>query len=156
VKTPTELALLFRASGLKVTPQRECIFRVLHGNDVHPTAESVYAAATAAMPSISLKTVYQTLNDLAQMGEIQHLDFGTGSSRFDPNIEPHHHLVCIRCGKVRDLSADFTGVHVPQGKRHGFLVGSPDVVFRGLCEICRHVPATTKHSTTPTKEGANG
>jgi Fur family transcriptional regulator, peroxide stress response regulator len=142
VKSPAELAELFRASGLKVTPQRECIFRLLHGNDVHPTAESVYAAASAVMPTMSLKTVYQTLNDLAAMGEIQQLDFGTGSSRFDPNVDPHHHLVCTSCGKVRDLYVDFTGVHVPPGKRQGFLVGSPDVVFRGLCETCRHQTAS--------------
>ena len=61
------------------------------------------------MPSISLRTVYQTLNDLAEMGEIQALDLGTGSTRFDPNIDEHHHLVCERCGLVRDVALD-TGV----------------------------------------------
>ena len=84
MRTPAELTDLFRARGLKVTPQRQCIFRVLHGNGVHPTAEAVYAAAKDEMPVLSLKTVYQTLNDLAAMGEIQLLDLGTGSARFDP------------------------------------------------------------------------
>ena len=58
---------------------------------VHPTAESVYAAVSAEMPTISLRTVYQTLNDLAAMGELSLLDVGTGSTRFDPNLDPHHH-----------------------------------------------------------------
>jgi Fe2+ or Zn2+ uptake regulation protein len=49
VRSPEELSALFKAQGLKVTPQRQCIFRVLHGNDAHPTAESVSAAAGAEM-----------------------------------------------------------------------------------------------------------
>ena len=138
VKSPAELTELFRQQGLKVTPQRQCIFRILHGTEVHPTAESVYAAAAAEMPTMSLRTVYQTLNDLAAMGEIQQLDLGTGSSRFDPNTDGHHHLVCTGCGKVRDLYADFTDVRVPSGD-HGFEVSSTEIVFRGLCDECASV-----------------
>ena len=97
---------------------------------------------------MSLKTVYQTLNDLAAMGEIQQLDLGTGSSRFDPNVDSHHHLVCNRCGKVRDLHADFTGVKVPPRQRQGFTVGPAEVIFRGLCDSCSPSP----HTTVPLKE----
>ena len=39
------------------------------------------------MATISLKTVYQTLNDLAELGEIAALDVGTGRTRFDPNVD---------------------------------------------------------------------
>ncbi len=134
------MSKLFRERGLKVTPQRECIFDVLWGAETHPSAESVYAEASGRMPTMSLKTVYQTLNDLAEMGEIQQLDLGTGSSRFDPNIDVHHHLVCTRCGKVRDLYADYSGVEVPASSRHGFVVGGAEVVFRGLCAECQAVP----------------
>jgi Fur family peroxide stress response transcriptional regulator len=136
VKTPAELTELFRDQGLKVTPQRQLLFRLLHGNGVHPTAESLYAAARDQMPTISLRTVYQTLTDLATMGEIQQLDVGTGSSRFDPNIDAHHHLVCESCGKVRDLYADFD-IAVPRGRTKGFTVKNAEVVFRGLCDDCQ-------------------
>jgi Fe2+ or Zn2+ uptake regulation protein len=136
VKSVAELTDLFRSRGLKVTPQRQCIFRVLHGNDVHPTAEALYAAARAEMPTISLKTVYQTLNDLAAMGEIQQLDLGTGATRFDPNVDRHHHLVCTGCGRVRDLYADYPGLTVPSRQRQGFTIGSAEIVFRGLCAEC--------------------
>ena len=47
---------LFRERGYKVTPQRQLIFRILHGSEVHPTAESVYSEAAAQMPTISLRT----------------------------------------------------------------------------------------------------
>jgi len=138
VKSVEELTVLFRDQGRKVTPQRQCIFRVLQGDASHPTAESVHDAARAVMETISLKTVYQTLNELASMGEVAALDLGTGTTRFDPNVESaHHHLVCRTCGKVRDLHADYTSVTVPAGSDEGFDVGEAEVVFRGTCGDCR-------------------
>lgn len=127
---------LFRRSGLKVTPQRELIFELLWEAADHPTAEGIYAEARTRMSTMSLRTVYQTLNDLAAMGELQSLDLGTGATRFDPNTDVHHHLVCNQCGKVRDLYADYSTVAVPPGADQGFRIGAAEVVFRGLCADC--------------------
>ena len=89
------------------------------------------------MSTISLKTVYQTLNELAEMGEISLLDLGTGTARFDPNVETvHHHLVCRSCGLVRDLNVDIGLPEVPDGAEQGFLIETAQVVFRGLCSSC--------------------
>jgi Fe2+ or Zn2+ uptake regulation protein len=120
-----------------VTPQRGCIFRLLEGNDRHPTAEWVYRQARAEMPTISLKTVYQTLNDLAAMGEIQVLDLGTGSARFDPNVGAHHHhLVCDECGRTRDVHVEGPGPTLSPRERRGFRIDGAEIVFRGLCSEC--------------------
>lgn len=138
VRPPGELVEVFRASGRKVTAQRQCIFRVLYGDVTHPTAEAVYEAVRRQIDTISLKTVYQTLHELAALGEISVLDLGTGTARFDPNVDHvHHHLVCRTCGKVRDLHADYSSVRVPDGGDAGFEVGPAEVVFRGRCEDCR-------------------
>lgn len=140
VRPPGELTELFRQQGLKITPQRVAIFTALHDTVEHPTADAVYEAVAADMPSISLRTVYQTLNDLAAMGEIGQLEVGTGSARFDPNTDPHHHVVCEGCGKVRDVYAAFDGVHLPssgRGDLQGFSVSSTEIVFRGLCRACQ-------------------
>ena len=138
MRSSDELTDLFRSSGRKVTPQRQCIFRLLEGDESHPTAEVVYEAARTEMETISLKTVYQTLNELAELGEIAALDLGTGTVRFDPNVErAHHHLVCRSCGKVRDLNVAFTGLSVPAGEGQGYEVDGAEVVFRGLCDECR-------------------
>ena len=138
MKSPDELTDLFRVNGRKVTAQRQCIFRALQGNVAHPSAETVYEAVRSEMETISLKTVYQTLNELAELGEIMALDLGTGAIRVDPNVEdPHHHLVCRTCGKVRDLHVEFDGLEVPPTAAEGYAVSSAEVVFRGLCEDCR-------------------
>jgi Fe2+ or Zn2+ uptake regulation protein len=88
------------------------------------------------MPTISLRTVYQTLNDLASMGELSPLDVGSGSTRFDPNLEPHHHLVCDVCGRIDDVHAEFPGVAVPASVDAGFEVTATEIVFRGRCAGC--------------------
>jgi Fe2+ or Zn2+ uptake regulation protein len=138
MRTPEELSELFRSTGRKVTAQRQCIFRVLQGNVTHPSAESVHALVSREMETVSLKTVYQTLHDLAELGQIVPLDVGTGMTRFDPNVDdPHHHLVCRQCGSVRDLMAAFPDLQVPKGADLGFEVGSAEIVFRGLCPECR-------------------
>ena len=118
MQSPDALSDVFRADGRKITAQRQCIFRALEGDVTHPSAEQVHQRVLCEMPNVSLKTVYQTLNDLAELGAISVLDVGTGSSRFDPNVEnTHHHLVCRSCGKVRDLATDFPGLTVSARRR---------------------------------------
>ena len=133
-----EVTERFRAEGLRVTPQRQAIFRLLHGVTTHPTVDTLYESARAEMPTISLRTVYQTVHDLASLGEVELLDLGTGSLRVDPNVDhAHQHLVCSRCGTVRDVLVDVTDVRVPTRERADFVVESVDVVFRGRCADCR-------------------
>jgi Fe2+ or Zn2+ uptake regulation protein len=145
MQSPDALTDLFRTHGRKITAQRQCIFRALEGDVTHPSAERVHERVRHEMPNISLKTVYQTLNDLAELGEITVLDVGTGSTRFDPNVETtHHHLVCRSCGKVRDLAADFPAVTVSRRGAQGFAVDSAEIVFRGLCEECRATDRATR------------
>lgn len=136
MKDPDELTTEFRTRGFKVTPQRRKIFEVLSGSELHPSAEMVYQLVRTEMPTISLRTVYQTLNDLAAMGEIASLDLGTGATRFDPTSAPHHHLVCTECGAIRDLHSDFPDVTVPPVAADDFTVTATEIVFRGLCRTC--------------------
>ena len=140
VKTPDELASAFRAAGLKVTPQRQLLFRLLHGNDMHPTAETLYEVAVAEMPGISLRTVYQTLTDLAAMGELQQIQLG-GAARFDPNVDDHHHSVCNTCGEVRDVYAP-QPEHVSVAGLDGFSVHAARIVFSGTCPRCANTVDT--------------
>ena len=88
------------------------------------------------MPSVSLRTVYQTLAELTELGEINKIDLGTGSARFDPNVEAHQHLVCDDCGAIRDVTANTTEIRVPARQRGGFRVEETEVVFRGRCRDC--------------------
>ena len=135
MKSPTELTEAFRATGLKVTPQRQLLFRLMHCNTMHPTAEVLYSEASAQMPGISLRTVYQTLTDLASMGELRLIDVGAGAVRFDQNVDEHHHVICQGCGDVRDVYvAGSQALHI-EGL-DGFSVDSTSILFHGSCASC--------------------
>lgn len=135
MRTPTALVDEFRANGLKVTPQRRLLFELLHDDRAHPTAEALFTKASAEMPGISLRTVYQTLNDLAAMGEIRQVWFGSGPVHFDPNTADHHHAVCDVCGTIRDVYVDGAEQLAFEGAED-FRSAATSIVFHGTCATC--------------------
>ena len=135
MRTPGELTTAFRQQGLKVTPQRQLLFRLLHDNTSHPTAEALFAVASDQMPGISLRTVYQTLNDLAAMGELRVYSHAPGAVRFDPNTADHHHAQCEQCGHLRDVYLDDLP-HLRVRGLEGFTPHATTIVFSGLCSAC--------------------
>jgi Fe2+ or Zn2+ uptake regulation protein len=137
VRSVAEITDELHARGMRVTPQRERIIALLAGNERHPTVDSLYDAVRGAMPTISRRTVYQTVHDLEALGEVRLLDVGTGSVRVDPNVEDaHQHLVCRVCGRVRDVDIAVDELALPRGAAPGFRVDDVDVIFRGTCEEC--------------------
>jgi Fur family peroxide stress response transcriptional regulator len=91
-----------RKKGYKATPQRIAICRFALQSRDHPTAQRIYREVRKVHPTVSLATVYKTLQILREHGMIQELDFPEGQARFDSNVGPHINLVCLRCGKVQD------------------------------------------------------
>src|SRR5262245_59634308 len=97
------MAHSLRAAGLKLTPQRLAIVRELAADPTHPTAQELFDRLRPSLPTMSFATVYNTLDALASAGLCAALSLSPGASRFDPNMKPHHHAVCDRCGLVRDI-----------------------------------------------------
>jgi Fe2+ or Zn2+ uptake regulation protein len=146
MRSPEDLITLFRANGLKATPQRHAVFAALHEDLSHPTAEIVWDRVRAQMPLISLRTVYQALGDLVSMGELVTVSVDQGALRFDPNVSPHAHFVCRSCDRIVDVIAsapdllsacpgpvDTTDV----ADSRDLAVDSAEVIFRGNCSSCR-------------------
>jgi Fe2+ or Zn2+ uptake regulation protein len=131
---PATVTQLFRSHGLKVTPQRQAIFGIMYRGGGHMSAGAVYEQARAQMDTISLKTVYETLHSLAELGLVRELDLGTGQVLFDSAVSDHDHVVCTRCGRTEDIDLDVSPPAPSQV--HGFVVVRTDVVARGLCPEC--------------------
>ncbi|MGE0727157.1 MAG: Fur family transcriptional regulator [Acidimicrobiia bacterium] len=140
MRTPEELTERFRALGLKVTPQRQGVFHALWGDNSHPTAEAIWSRVRESMPTVSLRTVYQVLNDLIDLGEIGAVRLGTSPVRFDPNIDGHDHFLCQGCGSVLDVHATAM-VALPAEHYPDFEVEATQIVFRGRCPDCARIDA---------------
>lgn len=128
----------FRRHGMKVTPQRHLLCTLVAEASDHPTVETMYERATQRMATISLKTVYSTLSELAELGCIRLISVGTGGLRVDPDPSPHAHLVCRGCGQILDQPLhDDAGAALATAQDLGFVVEERDVIYRGRCAHCR-------------------
>ena len=101
-----ELFALFRRNGYKVTPQRLAIYNFLNSREDHPTAEQIYQALKNDYPTISLGTVYKTLDLLEELGLVQKLGFTEDRVRYDPDMGLHINIVCTKCGKIYDYKSE--------------------------------------------------
>ncbi|HHV80372.1 MAG TPA: Fur family transcriptional regulator [bacterium] len=120
--------------GLKITPQRQLIAEVLEGNKEHPSAEDVYKKVIEIAPTVSIATVYKTLNSLADLGIIQRLDVGDSKAHFDPDTKSHSHFVCIKCRKIFDVYEELS---IPEID-NGFKVLKGQAIYHGLCKDCEN------------------
>jgi Fe2+ or Zn2+ uptake regulation protein len=122
----------------RMTAQRRVVAQVLAGEHVHLTADDVYERAVVQLPEVSRTTVYNTLKDLTDLGEVLEVTIDARAKRYDPNAdEPHQHLVCGGCGLIRDVHPKAeAALMLPAGERHGFVLTGIDIVFRGLCPAC--------------------
>ncbi|MCP5027258.1 MAG: transcriptional repressor [Actinomycetia bacterium] len=133
---PTLLTRL-RDREYRITSQRRVVAQVLEGPNVHMTADEVHHAAIEILPEISRATVYSTLNELTQLGELLELSLDGRSKRYDPNIAPaHHHLVCDHCGQVFDVRHEVVAPQLTPTELHGMTITRAEIVYHGTCASC--------------------
>lgn len=130
--TTQELIESIRARGGKVTPQRLAIHTALQAGEGHPTAETVYERIRETMPTISLATVYKTLNELVAVNELRRFDVD-GVSHFDTRTDPHAHAVCLNCSAIMDVALHkaMAAPEVP-----GFRIVGQTQTYYGYCASC--------------------
>ncbi|HLR28932.1 MAG TPA: Fur family transcriptional regulator [Ruania sp.] len=126
-----------RAAGRRVTRQRLTVLDVAHATP-HATAEMILADARSALPSLTPQSVYQVLADLSEIGLLRKLQTPGAPARYETRIgDNHHHVMCIRCGRVDDVDCVIGEAPclVP-GDTAGMRIVAADVLFRGICAAC--------------------
>lgn len=128
----------FREKGYKITPQRVAIFRSLENINRHPSAEELFEQIRAEHPTISLTTVYKTLETLVELGELKELYICKERVYFDPNKSSHHHLICEKCSRIIDIPGLGMPEPAPVQANTKFKITRFQVQFYGLCGYCKH------------------
>ena len=119
--------------------QRQVILEELQKLTTHPTAAGLYQIVRQRLPKISLGTVYRNLDLLTRTGIIQKLEFGGEEARFDGNSIPHHHVRCVKCGRVDDIHGpplDLMGGRTDDF--NGYCVLGHRIEFFGVCPQCQN------------------
>ena len=129
-----------RERGSRLTPQRLAIYECLRDTKSHPSAETIYGQLKGRYPSLSLNTVYQTLQVLDDIGLAQKLPVEGREARYDGNAASHAHLVCLECGRIWDIDGDAlpaVGELDRLVEEKGFRVIRNHVQVYGLCPQCQ-------------------
>ena len=122
--------------GLRKTPQREHVYKVLLDKKDHPTAEEVFIRAKKGMPEISIATVYNCLDALVSCGLVKQVNHDRSATRFCSNMAPHHHFYCDECGGAYDIERERNEAPPPVAMPRGFKPNRFEVTIRGLCPGC--------------------
>jgi len=125
-----------RTKGYRATAQRIAISRYALTSRAHPSARQVYDEVRSTHPTVSLATVYKTLQVLREMGLLQELNFPEGEARFDSYMRPHLHLICRRCGKIIDVEDQAAQDLLNVASRARFTVTGLRVDMYGVCQKC--------------------
>lgn len=138
MKSPEALINLYRQKGLRITPQRRMIFKLLSHDETHPTVDGLYQKIKAQMPDVSLATVYNTINELVALGELHNLEERyAGGTRYDTLTDPHHHLYCTNCHKLTDIPLGVDPKKLIPQDTAGYQIKRAQITYYGLCEDCQ-------------------
>jgi Fur family peroxide stress response transcriptional regulator len=127
-----------KASGLKLTPQRLAIMRLLAESEDHPGVDEIWSRLKRRFPGISQATVYRTIQLIKSLGEACEIAFADGGSRYDGRRpQPHPHVICTGCGRIldpdlaslQDMTREITAAS-------GFHISTFRLDFFGLCPAC--------------------
>ncbi len=128
---------LFSKAGIRLTPQRLEILEEITSSRAHPSAEKVFRRVRPRMPTLSLDTVYRTLDRFERMGLISRVEVLDDQVRYDPVTEPHHHLVCVKCKGMQDFTwTAFDAMKPPPSAAEWGRTARRHVEIRGICARC--------------------
>lgn len=125
-------------AGMRVTPQRIAIYRVLMDSEEHPDTERIYRQVKKEFSTISFATVHLNLLKFSDLDLIGMVEDSGGGRRFDSNMSPHHHFKCMHCGKIFDFqSKAYDSLPDPRELLDGFQIIRQRVVISGICQDCQ-------------------
>lgn len=134
---------ILQKEGYKLTNQRKEILNVMYDKrHEHLSCEDVHEIISKENPELGIATVYRTLQLFEKLNIVYKINFDDGLSRYELNLgtenHQHHHLICIKCGKVKEVKLDLLEALEDQIEREGnFEIIDHNVKFYGYCEDCK-------------------
>ena len=140
------LASTLQQSGMRLTPQRMAICKLLADSKEHPSAAMIYEELRPQFQSLSLATVYNTLETLVGLGLVNVLGHvGDDHVHYDADLEPHVNLACVACHSIVDIPSeniDHLNNEITQAS--GYKLLGSRVLYYGLCPECQELGKSKK------------
>ena len=132
-----QIVTSLREEGHRITPQRIAIMDYLLHTEDHPSADLVHSTVKKRYPTVSLSTVYKTLDLLRERKLVNEIDV-EGEARFDAHVNEHVNLVCLNCGKIEDIDEKgLKNIQVKIAKKSEYLIIKGSFEMHGYCSKCK-------------------
>lgn len=137
--TKSNYSDLLKNQNLKATKHRSAILEALENNKSPVTAEDLYNKLKEEGISISLSTVYRSLETLHKKDIVKKSvlsDYNKAVFEYNHN-EHRHHMICIKCHKVQPI----TGCPLEEFEKYieskfDFTVKGHNLEVYGYCSVC--------------------
>lgn len=141
------LKKLLKTKGLKPTYQRLKVLEYMDKHiDGHPTVEMIYEELLRELLTLSMTTIYNTLNVFVEKGLVSAVTITGKEIRYDYQTTGHHHFLCKKCGEIIDIDIECPFIEGTVKKTYGHKIEEVHGYFKGLCKNClKKVNVKTKH-----------
>lgn len=140
---------LLKEKKVRVTPQRKAILEYLMQSKEHPTAEQIFREVSKDFGSMSLATVYNTMNIFSHLNIVEEMKFNGITSHYDFKHHDHHHICCMYCGQIADVHYQDLGPLIQYAQKEtGYKVISANVELIGICQACQLKQDSLKNNKT--------
>ena len=140
--------------ALRLTPQRERIFKRVFETHEHFSAETLYSwLREEDGPKVSRATVYRTIGLLVEGHFVESLDTGASELLYEHTLgHAHHdHLVCTECGRIEEFSDErIEALQEQIAEAKGFRLRHHSMRLFGTCSACTRKRAATKSEAPST------
>lgn len=128
---------ILRNSGHKATSSRIAILEIFKKSKKPLSAQEIIELLPRNADQV---TVYRTLKSFKEKGVIKQIDLRHNHAHYElTDLAEHHHLICLKCGKVEDV--DHCGVEaiessVLRSSKHFAEIKQHALEFYGICKTC--------------------
>jgi Fe2+ or Zn2+ uptake regulation protein len=135
-----------RASGLRITRQREAVLNVL-ADRPHLTAAQIASEVDGLLHKpLSRQGLYNVLGDLSRTGLLRCIEPAGSATRYELRVgDNHHHVVCRSCGRVEDV--DCAAGYIPcltAADDSDYEIDEAEVIYWGRCPECQSSERTNE------------
>lgn len=126
--------------GLRYTRERAELLSAISDAPRHFEAEDLIRTVSERSGRVSRATIYRTLGLLEECGVLRKSLFGHNRHFYESVVGRHHHdhLVCIRCGQIREFEEDkIEDLQDEICRRFGYAIVDHVHEIFGICTDCQ-------------------
>ncbi len=123
---------------LKATPQRMFMIDEIEKKG-HIDIDDLYESLKAIFPYISLATVYKNINSMTENGFLTEVKIPKLKTRYELTKEHHAHLLCQKCGELKDIPVDSRWITNNISQNSGYKINNTLITFEGICPKCQQM-----------------